>query len=149
MSPRKMYPRKTYELGRGAVGQSTPKCLSPTVGVWEKGQICSSFLLSCISFTAYFLFHRLNLTLSFLSLLFFLHLSLNRSNILPSALLRPLFTPPFLPSFVLFNSTTPIPSFLSALTLLITPFSSFIYFLHSMKEADQLTAAEPEPMSGK
>lgn len=45
MSPRKMYPRKTHELGRRAVGPNPPKCLSPIVGVREKGQTFSVYVV--------------------------------------------------------------------------------------------------------
>lgn len=64
----------------------------------------------------------------------------------PSALLHPFFTPPFLPSFVLFNFASFIILLGSFFILLII---SFPHFLRSMQEADHFRTTQPLLISSK
>lgn len=128
MSPRKMYPRKTCEPGRGAVGPNPPKCLSPIAG--EKGQKFSvSGLFSFLHFVPFYftsLIYLSFLLCSFIPLFFFYSFLKSFFNIcLSNSFFHttfPSFFSALLPSFLPFVLPSTLDQFLS-------------YFLCSMQEA--------------
>lgn len=152
MSPGKTYPRKTCELGRRAVGPNPPKCLSPIVGVWEKEQTFTVYMLqftllpTLLSFLLpFFISSLLPLIFSFIPssstflycvLLCFSDFSYSLTSPLLPAILPPPFTQPLRPSFVLFNFISFNPPLRSSLILLINLFSNFLRVVH---EADQFS----------
>lgn len=141
MSPGKTYPRKTCELGRRAVGPNPPKCLSPIVGVWEKWQTFSVYMLqftflallpSCFLHLFLFCFlHFLSSSFDFLIHSFLIYLPLLRSFMFFWLFLFFNISPPPCHSTPSFHTTSP--SFICSFQLyFLQPFPSF--FPHSLNQ---------------